>query len=143
MPPPLHRSIPLNLLLFAITFFATGCATVFAPKAGNQIDIQRIQPGMERSAVEDLLGAPTLDIKPEFAARADRKCEYVYFQRDAIDSDPSTYQRIRNRMVGFTDHRIVVYYDRANRVIRIERPMTRNTAIRGIYLPGLKQQWVE
>ncbi len=114
--------------LFAafVVIVASGCATIFAPSDDRRPAIELLQPGMTRAEVEARLGAPALNIKPEFSTGAARKCEYVYITRDHLKQEASTFQRVQHRMTGFTDHRITVYYDRSDRVIRIERPGLRS-----------------
>jgi len=127
MPVGRREPLPFRPLVVSIALVAlSGCATILAPSADNKLSVESLQPGMSRVQVEAQLGAPALNIKPEFSTGAARKCEYVYLTRDQISKDASTFQLVRHRMTGFTDHRITVYYDRADRVIRIERPGVRS-----------------
>lgn len=117
---PWQRSSSIsNIAKLLLIFGLSGCATVFAPADKETVDIRDIHRGMSRVEVERRLGRATLDVRPELGSDAARKREYRYFERVQVSDDASSIDTVKNKMIGFRDHGVTIYFDTSDRVMSV------------------------
>lgn len=116
--------IPVAGLLFSMQLSA--CTMMFVSDEERPPDLSKIRVGTPRAEVEQALGKPLYEIRPEFGSRAARKCEYQYLVKDQVKPDRSFWTKVNDAMSGFRQIVVTVYYDLQGRVVRIQKREARD-----------------
>jgi len=111
-------------LLVVVTTFS-GCAVLLTSTSTKTPDLRLITRGTPRAVVEEQLGAPINDTRPDRSSGASRVCQYQYFVRESVPENVSFADNIKNKMLGFRQVHVTVYYNQQNQVLRMNVPMAR------------------
>lgn len=114
--------LTMKNFFFFLILISTGCASVLGNQQTDLPDFTKIRPGMHRQKVEALLGEPITDMRAPLHTGASRVTVHQFYVRDEDpNTDPSFYDGMVNRLVGFHKELFITYYDISGRVITYER----------------------
>lgn len=117
--------VPFFVLLLMIATAFSGCAVLLTSTSSKTPDLRLITPGTTRVAVEEQLGAPINDTRPDRNSGASRVCQYQYFVRESVPENVSFTDKVKNKMLGFRQVHVTVFYNQRDQVLRMNVPMAR------------------